>query len=296
MRNGKEDAVRDAATPIVRHGYSFGDSCIEAWERAPVGDGAATLFFLHGRFGDSVIWDGLSQRLSSSFRCVCPDFAGFGRSFSSRERGLSLLEHAEVCQLLMDRLLAPGAKAVLVGHDTGGAVAELCAVRDPDRVAGLVLINSSCVTGSPGFKTGWLGVGARLKLQRLLKEASVDGGISLENVRAPWRRHASRQPLIRALKAMEETWPAFYERAFWRQELRNLKSPVLLLWGKWDSLNPPSRALELMKLFREADLFQEDACGHWPCLEDPAWAAMKIREFVFRLGYAVSPVRRALSR
>jgi pimeloyl-ACP methyl ester carboxylesterase len=94
-------------------------------------------------------------------------------------------------------------------------------------------------------------------------------------VQEPRRRRHSRRALLEALRALEESWPGFYERAFWRQEIKKLEAPVLLLWGRWDSLNPPSRALAMLKMFHDAYLFQEEECGHWPCLE-PAWAALKI--------------------
>lgn len=241
------------------------------------------------------MWSPLIERLSPGFRCFCVDFPGFGQSFCSRERGLSLLEHAELCEQLMAHLLGAGERAVLIGQDVGGAIAELCAVRDASRIAGLVLMNSSCITDSPGVKAGWLGLGARIWLGKLIRDSSAAGpGPVRELVEQPWRRLRSRRTLLRTLRSLEESWPAVYERAFWRREIRKLEVPVLLLWGKWDLLNPPSRAAGLMNLLKEAYFFEDENCGHWPNLEDPAWVALKIREFVFRLG--ITRVRRSLSR
>jgi pimeloyl-ACP methyl ester carboxylesterase len=62
---------------------------------------------------------------------------------------------------------------VLVGNDIGGAIAQLCAIRAPEAISALVLINSATLTREPGhLRTGWLCLSARRKLVQLLRRDS----------------------------------------------------------------------------------------------------------------------------
>ena len=45
--------------------------------------------------------------------------------------------------------MARGKRVTLIGHDVGGAVAQLCAIQNSDRVSSLVLINSALLTEAP---------------------------------------------------------------------------------------------------------------------------------------------------
>ncbi len=99
-----------------------------------------TLVFLHGedpRAGER--WERAVSRFSRLYRCLVPDFPGFGRSFSSLGHELSFLAQLEFTYLLLYKLLGEGEKALLIGHDFGGAIAQACAIFAPEKVASLVL-------------------------------------------------------------------------------------------------------------------------------------------------------------
>ena len=79
----------------------------------------------------------LAPRLESEFRVLMADRPGHG--YSQRFDGASALG-AQAAQMagVLDQL-APGEKAVIVGHSFGGAVALRLALDRPDLVEGLVL-------------------------------------------------------------------------------------------------------------------------------------------------------------
>jgi 3-oxoadipate enol-lactonase len=101
------------------------------------GDGPAVLL-IHAGIADSRMWAPLSERLvAEGCRVVTCDLRGFGRSplepgvVSNPADLLALLDH-----LRIDR-------ATVVGASFGGRVALELALRAPDRVAALALLDAS---------------------------------------------------------------------------------------------------------------------------------------------------------
>jgi len=112
----------------------------------------APVVFVHG-FGASLYsWrKTLPPVLAAGYRVIAFDNRGFG--FSDRpaaQAGTGLYTNAAYARLvvaLLDSLHLPS--AVLVGHSMGGAIAAEVALRYPDRVRGLVLIDAA------GFGVRW---------------------------------------------------------------------------------------------------------------------------------------------
>jgi haloalkane dehalogenase len=104
-----------------------------------VGEGPA-LLMLHGNPTSSLVWKQVIDRLSPSFRCIAPDYPGFGKSVAAEGYGFSPQEHAEVVAQLVEHLDLRG--YTLVMQDWGGPIGIAAASRDPARVAGLVVANT----------------------------------------------------------------------------------------------------------------------------------------------------------
>jgi len=103
------------------------------------GAGRAVLL-LHGNPTWSFLYRGLIMRLLSDFRCIAPDYAGFGRSETPSGFGFTPLEHARLVERwLLDQDLHD---VLLVVHDWGGPIGLWLAARHPQRFAGLVIGNT----------------------------------------------------------------------------------------------------------------------------------------------------------
>jgi len=52
-------------------------------------------------------------------------------------------------------------------------------------------------------------------------------------------------------------------------ELKDIKTPACLIWGKNDTITPPMVAEEFHKLLSNSELYWIDKCGHAPMMEVP---------------------------
>ncbi len=133
--------------------------------------------------------------------------------------------------------------ALLVGHDLGGGVAQILAVRQPELVRGLVLMNSICYDSWPI---------PSVKAMRVMGSAveRLPNSVFRQVYSTFLRRgHDNGE---RAKESIEEHWP-YYERAggaaaMIRQarsldvndtlaiaeQIPNLEVPVRLVWGAAD--------------------------------------------------------------
>jgi pimeloyl-ACP methyl ester carboxylesterase len=98
-----------------------------------------TIVLLHAGGTSSVHWRKIVPYLRGRFHVIAPDLIGFGETASWS--GDSELTHDDQADLVLGMLDHAGEGAVhLVGHSYGGAVAVRLAVRHPERVKSLLLI------------------------------------------------------------------------------------------------------------------------------------------------------------
>ena len=94
---------------------------------------------LHGIPTSPELWRHVMPRVSEAAMFAW-ELVGFGRSTGPRgPEQIGVASQAEYLLRWMDQ--AGLDRVVLAGHDLGGGVAQIAAVRQPDRVAGLVLTN-----------------------------------------------------------------------------------------------------------------------------------------------------------
>jgi pimeloyl-ACP methyl ester carboxylesterase len=102
------------------------------------GSGPVALF-IHGVFLNSGLWRGQLAALGDLRHCVAVDLLAHGRSDCPARGELSLSMQADMIREFLGALGVD--EADLVGNDTGGAIAQLVAVRAPGQVRSLTLTN-----------------------------------------------------------------------------------------------------------------------------------------------------------
>lgn len=125
----------------IREGFvSVGDANLHY---LAAGDPAKPLLvFLHGFPEFSGMWRATMARLSDRFFCLAPDQMGYNLSDKpddvSRYRAKALVEDVQS----FVEAFAPRRKFTLVAHDWGGAIAWAYALKHPDMLDRLVIINA----------------------------------------------------------------------------------------------------------------------------------------------------------
>lgn len=110
------------------------------------GSGPAILL-LHGCPFASFVWRNVIPVLAPTHRCIAPDLLGLGDTETPPTADWSLPAQAMMAIQLLDSLGID--RAHVVGHDHGGAVAQLLAARHPTRVDRLVLTDAEAYDNWP---------------------------------------------------------------------------------------------------------------------------------------------------
>jgi pimeloyl-ACP methyl ester carboxylesterase len=110
---------------------------MRCWVQAGAG---FPVVLVHGIPTSPALWRHVLPRVRGG-RLLAFEMVGYGDSIpAGRDRDILVARQADYLLAWLDHLGV--GRAVLVGHDLGGGVAQIAAVRTPKRCAGLVLPNS----------------------------------------------------------------------------------------------------------------------------------------------------------
>jgi esterase len=97
------------------------------------------LVILHGLYGSSDNWVSIAGKLSDSFTVILPDLRNHGLSFHSNIHNYDALSQ-DVFGLLEELNIK---RFILAGHSMGGKVAMSFALKWPDLLSGLIIVDIS---------------------------------------------------------------------------------------------------------------------------------------------------------
>jgi pimeloyl-ACP methyl ester carboxylesterase len=296
-----EDRFRTAEARFFAASGAMGTSRMlrlgDTWTHLVELGGGRPVLILHAAGLMGAAWMPLMTRLEDGFRLLAPDLPGFGLTDKTTYRGLSLRVRAiTFVEQLLDAL---GLDSVsLVGSGMGGYWSLLFALAKPDRVERLVLLGAPAGSARrPPLRrrlaalpvlnrildaTVWRPNRERLR-QRLgstmvahperLSEPLLDvvhAGAVLPGARRSWRSLA---------EAAGSTWQPSRLTYALHDELRRLRVPALLVWGKRDP-EPPELGEELCKLMPAARLEVLPDAGEMVWLDDPERTGELVRGFL----------------
>lgn len=96
---------------------------------------------VHGNPSWSYLYRNLIAGLRDRYRCIAPDHLGCGFSDKPQDYPYRLANHVDNLDRLLESLAIE--RCILVVHDWGGAIGMGWAVRHPERVAGVVVLNTA---------------------------------------------------------------------------------------------------------------------------------------------------------
>jgi haloalkane dehalogenase len=119
------------------------------------GEGPPVLFF-HGEPTWSFLWRKVIPPVrDAGFRCIAPDYAGFGRSDKPLDLDWFTYDrHVELTAALLEELDLRDVTAVV--HDWGGPIGLRIAVENADRISRLVIMDTGPFTGHQKMSDAWL--------------------------------------------------------------------------------------------------------------------------------------------
>ena len=262
------------------------------------GEGPPVLL-LHGCPFSSFIWRRIIPLLSPRFRCVAPDLLGLGDTETPDGADWTLPAQVRAVLGLLDHLGL--AQVAVVGHDHGGAVAQLIAARHPDRVTALVLADAEAydnwpsATELPFVRATQLPVLGRLLLwawsrrvlfrwalasgkavhdRAALTDDLVDGYIAA-NLADAHRRAKTRRFLAVQLDPANQRHTADAAG-----ELTRITAPTLVVWGGQDVHFGPEWAHRLHRDIPGARLEILPGAGHLLMEEQPGRLSALLTEFL----------------
>jgi len=249
---------------------------LEAGRGAPV-------VLLHGLGGDGSRWRPNIEPLAKDFHVFALDQIGFGES----DKPLANYHTGMLVDFLVGFLKAAGIpKASLVGNSMGAGVALYTAVHYPEMVDRIVLADGG------GFRAP--GNPPRTPpTPEALRRRELQNSVTRDETREFFRILFHDKSLVtekmvdeqlamrlRAAFTITKMQEAGGRGSLSEQDVRGVKAPTLVIWGKYDELADPAGADRLEQTIPGARKVIIDNCGHMPQLERADEFNRIVREFL----------------
>jgi pimeloyl-ACP methyl ester carboxylesterase len=263
-------------------------------DTAPAATARPTVVAVHGIPESSFAWRDVATAVGDSARMVIPDLPGFGRSEKPANYDYSLARQSRLLEALLERVV-PEAPIHLAVHDIGGPVGLMWALRYPDRVASLLILNTTLFhelfrPPALAFKSLVPVIGPRAVAATLSRESEfkrrflrpcarpIDPA-TLDELYDPYR-----QP--DACRAAALTWSAYKRGAGnvvrARRALPRITAPTTVLFGARDPYCTPASARAFASRIPNARLRLLDDVGHFTPTEEPTEVANELNSLLQR--------------
>lgn len=238
------------------------------------------LVFLHGFCESKQVWAEFMKPLQQKFRTIALDLPGHGHN-TANISDYSMESMAEDVKRQLEEL---GVKrCILVGHSMGGYVSMAIAEKYSNMLSGLCLFHSSAFADTDEKKEN------RTKSIGYVERHGVDNFIN--PFVEPLFYRESRGRLKEEIKMMKDigkqtpqetvvgALAAMRDRPDRSHILKELKCPVLFIFGKNDGAVPLEKALEQCHLPANSMVYFLDETGHMGMLEHPYKTRITLEKF-----------------
>ena len=247
------------------------------------------LLLLHGFPTSSHLWRNVIPRVSDHRRVLALDLPGFGLSDKPTDVWYGFGFHERVLQGFLDKVGAQ--RTALAVHDLGGPIGLYWAVKHPERLSHLALLNT-LVYPETSWAVKLFVLAARTPLVRdwLASPAGITAGLRLGVERKerltpevmagytdPFRERAARRGLLRAGIGLSPSGLATIGEA-----LPSLDVPVRIIYGENDRILPDV-AQTMQRVARDlpqAKITSLRSCGHFLQEDEPKEIGRILSEFL----------------
>lgn len=247
------------------------------------------LVLLHGTAASLHTWEGWVTALSDTFRIIRPDLPAFGLTGPHPEHDYRISAYVAFLHAFLEKLNVD--KFALAGNSLGGFIAWRYALRYPQQVEKLILVDASGypeydkppplvfrLAQTPLLNKALTKISLRSLVEKSLKDVYVDDSkVSAELVDRYYElslRPGNRDAFVaRANTGMSDHF----------EQIDQLPMPVLLMWGEQDAWVPVAHLERFAeKLGELAVVKRYPDLGHVPMEEAPAQTAADTRAFLLR--------------
>jgi pimeloyl-ACP methyl ester carboxylesterase len=246
------------------------------------------IVLIHGFPTSGYLWSDVVPALPTGHRVVVLDLLGYGRSDPARRASVDIASHADRLVAVLDELRIE--RACLVGHGAGGGIAQSVAVRFPQRVSHLCLVNSVMFDEWPTWRgrfarslapvlgvlpSDWL----RAAVRWLIAPGYADpekGAHDIDLFLRPFEGPAGRDALLAHLVQITSPDKSVSAR------LRDIKVPTAIVWGAEDPFFTVHYGRALNQAIPESTFEVVPGTRHYLPCEAAHGVAVAVRKLIER--------------
>ncbi len=266
------------------------------------------IIFLHGFPESHRTWREVAPALVSDYRIIAPDQRGFAGS--DKPEGVENYKAERILEDLIALADALGlSDFTLVGHDWGGAVAWLAALKHSDRISRLVIINAphplifqksviddeaqrSASQYIRAFRSPMMEAGIKAMGLDAFFDKTFGSHADLDRVSAAereayldeWRQEGALTAMLNWYRASDIEVPEPDEKArtpLWTKlPFPSVKVPTLVVWAMKDRALLPVQLEGLNDLVDDLRIVAVADSGHFLPWEQPEPVISAIRDFI----------------
>ena len=245
-----------------------------------IGESGSRIAFLHGLFGQGKNFTGIAKALVPGAQSLLIDLPNHGRSpWTDR------VDYVEMADAVAERL-RDWAPTHVVGHSMGGKVAMVLALRHPELVDRLVVVD---IAPAPSDGSGefehLLGSLAGVDLASVHRRSDAE-----DQLRGPIPNTTVRNFLLQNLRAGDDGYAWQANLKLLRRDLpaiggfphfdATFDHPVLWVAGDRSDYVREAHRPEMERLFPAVRLVTVKDSGHWVHSEQPAAFVSALRVFL----------------
>jgi 3-oxoadipate enol-lactonase len=233
-----------------------------------------TIVWIHGFPLSSAMFE--KQKSIEGVRHVMPDLPGFDGTPAAKH-SMSMDDYARFV------LAAVDGQAIFAGFSMGGYIALAIARRAPERMEGLILIDTRETPDTADARKGRYDTIEKVRAQgippvvdaMLPKMLTADAPQAMRDRVRAIMNTSSPEGVIAALEAMAQ-------RPDSSKDLPNITVPTLIVVGAEDPITPPADAERMAAAIPNAKLVNIAGAAHMANFEKPEEFNAAVREFLVR--------------
>ncbi len=213
------------------------------------------ILFLHGWGTNIESFVPVIASLSKEFKTIAVDFPGFGKS-AEPEGVWGVSDYTDVIESF---IMEMGFEKIdIIAHSFGGRVTILLANRIPGRIGKIVICDGAGVLPKRGLDY-YIKVYSYKIAKKLFKLFGAESAGRLKRAGSEDYRRLNENMRATFIRVVNEDLTKY---------LKNIKNPVLLVWGEKDETTPLYMAKIMENELDDAGLVVFEGAGHYAFLDD----------------------------